>query len=125
MKTTIEHLGQTLTTAIFDKDMTDEECDAIRKEFFKKPPEQEVIEQMMKVKRKGNKHTKINKFFFYDLLTNAKIHTSKWSVQEYMKSNDLIRHASARIKKHLIFLIMLTMSKILRLYWQLALEELA
>ena len=97
-KTTINHLDQEFTTSHFSN-ITDEECSKIKKLFFKKPDIQSVKKELYKIHFKNSyKISKVIDYYFSDLMNNAKLYTSKWSINEFFESNDLIRFAVGKVE---------------------------
>jgi 16S rRNA G966 N2-methylase RsmD len=96
-KYTITHLGKTFETINFDPNIPDETCINIRRQFYIKPNIEDVKSQINKIHNGGQKHNLIIDFFIKEVLITAKLHTAKWSIDEFMESNDLIRFALTKI----------------------------
>jgi len=95
----IEHLGKSFST-IHYYPLTQSQYNAIRTEFWKKPDFQEVQKQMIKLKNGGVKNNLIHKYYFYDIASECRLNSSKWSIKEFMDSNDLISFAIGKIKNN-------------------------
>lgn len=87
----IEHKGKTLETKFFGE-LTDEECEEIRKEFYEKPKIEEVRKNLSKICNGGKKISTITNYYFKDLMAKVRLHHSKWSLEELFECNDLIRY---------------------------------
>jgi hypothetical protein len=92
----IEHLGKKCSSRHF-KDLSDEECDAIREEYFLKPTHQEVLRELYNISRGSCNISKSNLYYVRDLMNDAKLSTQTWSINEFMQCNDLIRYACGKI----------------------------
>ena len=92
----ISHLGETFKTIHF-KDVSDESCDVIRKQYFEKPDIDVVNKQFLKIKNGGTVNNHINKYYFFDLMCEAKLSTGKWSIKEFFECNDLIRFTVGKV----------------------------
>ncbi len=95
----IKYLDKEMNTEFFANEITDEFCDQMREEFYKKPSFDEVKKNLKKIAQGGSKVTEIEKYYFKDLMAKCKKYTDKWSIEEFLQSNDLIRHAFGRINK--------------------------
>ena len=95
----IEHLGKKLNTETFDNLITDNECKEIRRKFYEKPDEFDVYKQLFELKtHRTIKMNHVYNYYFYELMADCKIKGNKWTINEFMQSNDLIRYAMGRIK---------------------------
>jgi len=92
----IEHLGKTFTTKHF-KAISDDECIAIKEEYFERPTVEKVQAQLLKVSKGGVMSNVIHKYFFFDLMAQAKLSGGKWSIKEFFDCNDLIRFTVGKV----------------------------
>lgn len=97
---TIEHLGRSITTKYYKHDLSDEECEQIRNEFYLKPDFDLVKNQMNKLYNGGVMLNHIYNYYFFELMCDCRVSHSKWSIAEFMQSNDLIRFAVDKIEKN-------------------------
>ena len=97
MKHKITHLGKTFET-IHYADISDEHCDEIRKQFYEKPSEKLVLNQIIKLYNGGKMINHIIDYYIKDVMVKARLSTSKWSIKEFFECNDLIRFAYGKIK---------------------------
>lgn len=97
---TINHKGKTLKTRVFKEELSDEFCDIIREELFRKPSKGDVDAELKSIFNGANKHPKIERYYFRDIMYKTKVHYSKWSIEEFMECNDLIRHSFGRISSN-------------------------
>jgi hypothetical protein len=91
----IEYKGQTLDT-IYYADLTDEECEDIRRDLQRKPSKEDVINNLKRIGNGGVLHNHITKYYFLDLMYDTKLYHSKWSISDVIECNDLIRHFYAK-----------------------------
>lgn len=96
-KTEIIHLGKTFKTVHFSS-ITDKECEKIKEDFYKKPNFQLVSGQFEKLLRGGVRTNYIVDYYLKDVMSKARLDTSKWSIEEFFNCNDLIRFAYGKIK---------------------------
>lgn len=95
MKKTIEHLGQTIETKHWYP-LTDEECEEIRQAYYEKPSFEEVRQEMVKVARGSVVMPNITNYYFKDLMAKVKMYHARWSIEEALQSNDIIRSMYSR-----------------------------
>ncbi len=95
----ITYLGKSFETTNYSSSTlcTDELCDELRKEFKTLPKISLVKEQLKKVSEGGTRNNLITDYYFKPLMYNSRLSSSKWSVNEFMECNDLIRHAHAKV----------------------------
>jgi len=98
-KYVINHMGKEFKTIHYHK-LNQKQYDGLREIFWKKPDFEEVKKQMIKLKNGGVKNNLIHKYYFYDIACEGKLKTSKWSIKEFMDSNDLISFAIGKIKNN-------------------------
>ena len=94
---TVEHLGKRFPTK-YRATLSDEECKQIRDHFFD-PPQQELIDrQMVSLYKGGSKINHICEQYFYELMADCKRKDQKWSIKQFLDSDDLIRYAVAKVQ---------------------------
>lgn len=100
MKYEIEHLGKTFNTIHFDSEITDEHCEDLRNHFFQKPFPSDVKKNIENIHYKGSTNmSKIYNYYFYELMSDCKLSSCKWSIKEFIGSNDLIRFGITKTRK--------------------------
>jgi len=97
-KYTISHLNKTFETINFDPSISDELCEDTRTMFFIKPNIIDVNKQIIKLYNGGFKHNLVIDYFIKEVLITSKLNTAKWTIYEFMQSNDLMRFALTKIK---------------------------
>lgn len=90
-----EHLGKVMNTDYYYP-LTDEECDEIRAEYYSKPSFDEVRREILKIAQGGVNFGTIRRYYFKDLMAKVRLHDCKWSIEELLQSNELIRSTYAR-----------------------------
>jgi hypothetical protein len=98
-KYVIEYLGKKFKTIHYHK-LNQKQYDAIREMFWRKPDFEDVKKQMLKLKSGGSKNNHIHKYYFYDIASECKLKGSKWSIKEFMDSNDLISFAIGKVRNN-------------------------
>ncbi len=99
----ISHLGKTFCTSHYLKELTSKECDKIRQDFYTKP-EMDKVEKQIKRLRAGKTRTnEVYNYYFYDLMADCRTKSgfsdyTKWSINEFMQSDDLIRFAMSKVR---------------------------
>ena len=94
---TIHHLGKTFPTK-YRALLSDEECNAIRHHFFDPPSQTLVDKQMISLRKGGTKINHICERYFYQLMADCRRKDQKWSIKQFLESDDLIRYAVAKIQ---------------------------
>ena len=101
----IDYLGSSFTTSHFQEDLTVEECDSIRREFYTKPNTEDLDRQILGLRGNRSMTNHIYNYYFYDLMADCRTKSGmskgyqKWSIDEFMQSDDLIRFAVAKVRK--------------------------
>tara|TARA_R110002096_G_scaffold289955_1_gene484223 strand:- start:381 stop:1427 length:1047 start_codon:yes stop_codon:yes gene_type:complete len=96
-KTKITYLDKTFTTTHF-LNISDAKCAELRGQFYSKPSINKVNEQFTKLANGGKMVDKIVDYYLKGVMSKARLSTSKWSIDEFFKCNDLIRFAYGKIK---------------------------
>ena len=94
----IEHLGKKFSTIHFEKNFTDEQCEEIRNNFFNSCSKKEVLNQMKKLKNNGSNVSKAYYHYFYPVSAECILKDCKWSIKQFLESNDLIRFAIGKTR---------------------------
>ena len=97
MKTEITHLGKTFKTIHFSN-ISDEKCKELREQFYKKPDFKKVQKQFLDLQTGGKMTNHIVDYYLKEVMSKARLSTSKWSISEFFECNDLIRFAYGKIK---------------------------
>lgn len=96
-KTFMTHLGKEFSSTHYI-DISDEKCQEIKKDFFIKPTLKQVQQEMYNLHyNRSIKIGKITDYFVSDMIYDTKLYTSKWTINEFFESNDLIRFAYAKV----------------------------
>ena len=101
----ITHMGKTFKTSHFQEDLTSEECNKIRKEFYTKPSTDNLDKQIQSLRDGKVKIHHIYHYYFYDIMADCRTKSGmsanyqSWSINEFMQCDDLIRFAIAKIRK--------------------------
>ena len=101
----IDYLGSSFITSHFQEDLTVEECDSIRREFYTKPNTEDLDRQILGLRGNRSMTNHIYNYYFYDLMADCRTKSGmskgyqKWSIDEFMQSDDLIRFAVAKVRK--------------------------
>lgn len=97
-KLKIDYLGKTFETETF-VDASDDICQKIANRYKEKPPLNIVYSEIQSIVNGKTSISNINKFFFKDIQNDVVLHHSKWSINEVLGCNDLIRNILGKIKK--------------------------
>lgn len=99
-KKIIEHLGQSIKTSVEFDLLPHEFVEDIRKQFYHKPTYEEVDNEIAKL-TKGEKFQRrlVLDYYIRDELFNNKMLGNKWTVNEFMNSDELVSMAYAFIKQ--------------------------
>lgn len=85
----INYLGKIYNTTIH-KDLTDEEFEQVRKEYYTKPDFKEVQDQFLKLQSGGIKIDKITNYYVKDLMAKVRIYYNNWTIEEALNYKPLI-----------------------------------
>ena len=95
----ITHLNKTFETIHYDTTLTSEDIQYIRDNFYNIYSLEEVNKQIYNIYYKNGKDdSAIYDYYFYELMCEAKLKGHKWTIKEFLESDDLIRYASAKVK---------------------------
>lgn len=92
----IEYLGKTYNTTIH-KDLTDEEFEEVRKEYYQKPDFQDVIKQFKTIDKGGVKSNHITNYYVKDLMAKVKVHFNNWTIEEALNHKPLIEFFAGKV----------------------------
>ncbi len=95
-KYTIKHLDRILHTSHYTN-ISDTQCNEIRMTYNEKPCKNLVNKQLIKINEGKYAINLIVNYYFKDLMCKVKLRTAKWSIEEMLQSNDLIRYYYSRI----------------------------
>lgn len=94
----IEHLGKVFETTNYKEDISDELCQQIRDNFYLITPLEKVHKQMKNLYyKKGKEDSYVYDYFFYKLAAKCILKGHKWSIDEFLQSNDLLKYAMAKV----------------------------
>lgn len=85
----INYLGKTYNTTIH-KDLTDDEYENIKKEYYEKPLKKDVLKQLKKISEGGSKVNHITNYYVKDLMAKVKIHYNNWTIEEALNYKPLM-----------------------------------
>lgn len=95
-KRTITYKGKSIETKNFCE-VSPQELEEIRNEYYKKPNKDLVLKQMKKVYSGGVMIDKITRYYFRDLMAKTLCFGAKWSVEEVFESVDLCGIFKAKV----------------------------
>lgn len=95
----IQHNGKEFNTIHYDDTLTDSECEEIRQNIFCKP-DYTLVEKQLKIIRSSKKVNFIIEYFLRSIMNDSKNKNMKWTVNEFLQSNDLIRFLSGKVKNN-------------------------
>ena len=87
---TVKYLGKELKTD-FWCNLTDEKCNELREDYYKKPSIEKVEKELIGISRGGVKNKEITNYYFKEIMAKVKFNHSKWSIEEVFQCNDIIR----------------------------------
>lgn len=85
----INYLGKTLKAKSW-VDLTDEHYNSIVGDFYNKPSMDSVEKEFLNISNGGVKSSNITRFYVKDLMAKTLLHYCKWSVEDAMKSKDVM-----------------------------------
>lgn len=85
----INYLGKTYNTTIH-KDLTDDEFEQIRREYYEKPDFEDVKRQFKKIESGGTKINHITNYYVKDLMAKTKVHFNNWTIEEALNYKPLM-----------------------------------
>jgi len=85
----ISHNGKTIQTEIY-KEISQEEYENLKKQYYEKPPFEEVKRQMIGIANGQTTCNKITNYYVKDLMAKVKIYYSKWSIEELLNCKELV-----------------------------------
>lgn len=95
----ISYKGQTMSTSYDYNELTDEEFEELRREYYTKPTMKQVEQEMKTIAFKdGVKNTHITNFYFRDLLDKTKTSRNKWCIEDVFNHKPLLSYFWARTK---------------------------
>ena len=90
-KYTVEHKGKIANTNNY-MNLTSDECEQIRTEYYKKPNIALVKRELHEIYTgRTTDIPLITKYYLKDLMAKVRIHHSKWSIEECLENDDIIR----------------------------------
>ena len=92
----IRYNGQELKTKLF-YDLTDDEFNSVRDEYYRKPNYTDVQNQFFQLKEFGMKNDLLKKYYVKDLISKTKLYHCKWSVEDVFNNKELLGYFYARI----------------------------
>lgn len=95
----INYLGKTYNTTIH-KDLTDEEYESVKKEYYTKPNFEDVCNQFTKVDNGGMKINHITNYYVKDLMAKVKIYFNNWTIEEALNHKPLIEFFAGKVDKN-------------------------
>lgn len=92
--------GLTLSTDDYSENLTAEQCEDIRQNIYKKPDLKDVFAELIKIGGGSSNITKVTNYYVREFMHIVKLWHSKWSIQEVLSSDDLIRVFHAKTLKN-------------------------
>lgn len=92
----IEHKGKVLETSHFSS-LTNEECEELRKAYYQKPSFDLVKQNFISIEKGGTNVSTITSYYLKDLMAKVKLYSPRWSIEEVLECNDLIRYFWSRV----------------------------
>lgn len=92
----INYLGKVYNTTIH-KDITDEEFESVKAEYYQKPDFKDVTEQFRKIDSGGVKCNHITNYYVKDLMAKVKIHFNNWTIEEALNYKPLIEFFAGKV----------------------------
>lgn len=92
----IHYLGKTYNTTIH-KDLTDEEFESVRKEYYTKPSFEDVKKQFIKLENGGVQTDKITNYYVKDLMAKVKVYYNNWTIEEALNYKPLIEFFAGKV----------------------------
>ena len=92
----IEHRGKVLETSHFFP-LSNEECEQLREAFYEKPPLDMVKQNFLSIEKGGTNVSAITNYYLKDLMAKVKLYSPRWSIEEVLECNDLIRYFWSRV----------------------------
>lgn len=92
----IKYLGETLKAKAW-ADISDSHYEKIVSEYYMKPNIESVDMELKNIHNGGVKSSNITRYYVKDVMAKTKLHYCKWSVEDAMKSKDVIGYFYAGI----------------------------
>ena len=89
----IEHLGKVLKTTKYDTNVSIDVINEARQHFYPQPSLSEVKKNLKNLYNGKISDTEIYYYFFFKLVCDCRVFGTKWSIEEFLESDDLMRHA--------------------------------
>ena len=86
---TIEWMGRSIKTVHY-MDITDEHRQRIEDGWYERPDIAEVFDQMRSLAHGGKMMSKLNRYYFNELMSKVQVEYAKWSMEELLKSKELV-----------------------------------
>ena len=91
----IKYNGEQIQTKLF-YDLTDEQFETLRNEYYKKPKFQDVQNQFFQLKEFGTANDLLRAYYVKDLMAKVKLFHCKWTVEDVFNSKELLGHYYAK-----------------------------
>ena len=95
-KYTITHLGRTLYTDHYSE-LSDEKCQELVNAYYTKPDFSIVQENLKDIANGSSNIGPVTEYYVKDLMAKVKLASPKWSIEEVLQCNDLIRYFWSRV----------------------------
>ncbi len=101
-KISITHLGEKISSKYYidQEEFTDEDCEQFKKDITKKPQFVAVERNFKSILKHKNRLWSILEYYVQDAMWDTLNAGAKWTVNEYLQSNDLIRVAVGTIQQY-------------------------
>lgn len=95
----ITHLGKSLKTSHY-LDIPKEVCDHLREKYYEKPTKKEVNICLENIAKGGIVVYPLIKYYFRDLMSKVRLKSTKWSIEEVLQCDDLIKYFYSRLSSN-------------------------
>jgi len=95
-KYTITHMNKSLVTTHWIY-IPDDVCESIRKKYYEKPDRSDVDTELCRLADGKNLTSYVKAYYFKDLMMKVRIYSARWSIEEMLQCNDLIRYYYSRM----------------------------
>lgn len=92
----IEYLDKIFLTNHMSN-ISDEECSQIKTKYYEKPNKNLVHKNLKRIHNGGTMVGSITEYYVKDLMAKVKLLSARWSIEEMLDCNDLIRYFCSRI----------------------------
>lgn len=92
----IEYKGKKVDTSFY-KELTNDEYNNLKNEYFKKPDFEKVKLEFIELSKGNLKNTNITNYYFKDLMAKTKIYYNKYSIEELFEYKPLVEFVVGKV----------------------------